>query len=243
MVTQARNYAAGNTDLSWTRLTPWRALLAAALDQYPARIKGGQVSAERSNPSADLLVAWLTNRLKVPIDRATSRGPGITSVRLVTGGGEMEISRPDGRLAHFSIPNAPSRPVALKRRELAELLAEELRRLDPDDTYAEAVSTLCRIADKDGVRRTQAAKKAANAPDPTPVVTGTDGTLLAGKETQRARRADAERSEAARTGRKGTARKAAARKRAGKKSTSRSSTRKSSASAAKKTARKTAKKS
>jgi hypothetical protein len=29
--------------------------------------------------------------------------------------------------------------VALKRRETAELMAEELRRLDPDDTYASAL--------------------------------------------------------------------------------------------------------
>ena len=36
---RARDYTPGDTDLSWTRLTPWRALLAAALDQYPAKIK------------------------------------------------------------------------------------------------------------------------------------------------------------------------------------------------------------
>ena len=45
-------------------------------------------------------------------------------------------------------PTHPTRPVALKRRDLAELLAEELRRLDPDDVYAETVRALCRINDK-----------------------------------------------------------------------------------------------
>ncbi len=148
MLTQATNYAPGNTDLSWTRLTPWRALLAAALDQYPARIKSGTVSAERVNPSADLLAAWLTHRLKVPMRRVVSKGPGITGVALLTGGGEIEISRPDGLLADFAIPNAPVRPVALKRREIAELLAEELRRLDPDDVYANTVRAMCNIAEK-----------------------------------------------------------------------------------------------
>src|SRR3712207_7912674 len=34
----AAAYSPGDTDLSWTRLTPWRALLAAALDQYPATV-------------------------------------------------------------------------------------------------------------------------------------------------------------------------------------------------------------
>ena len=36
-------------------------------------------------------------------------------------------------------PGQPDRAVALKRRETSELLAEELRRLDPDDTYAAAL--------------------------------------------------------------------------------------------------------
>jgi len=146
MLNQAKNYAPGNTDLSWTRLTPWRALLAAALDQYPAKVKDGDVAAERSNPSADLLTAWLTNRLGVPIERKISKGPGITHVRLGTGGGDIEISRPDGVLAEFTIPNAPNRPVALRRRETAELLAEELRRLDTDDIYQDTVQQLCLLA-------------------------------------------------------------------------------------------------
>jgi glucose-6-phosphate dehydrogenase assembly protein OpcA len=226
MVTQARNYADGNTDLSWTRLTPWRALLAAALDQYPAKVKGGSVSAETVNPSADLLVAWLTDRLKVPIDRVRSKGPGITEVNLVTGGGNITISRPDGLLAQFSIPNAPNRPVALKRRELAELLAEELRRLDPDDVYQQTVARLCKIADKTGIRRTKAGKAGAKPSAPALMVTGTDATLAAGKDLQRSRRATAARKEAAST-RKGAARKTAARKRAGKASAGRRAAKKS----------------
>lgn len=226
MITQARNYADGNTDLSWTRLTPWRALLAAALDQYPAKIRGGQVAAEKSNPSADLLVAWLTHRLKVPIDRLTSRGPGITSVSLMTGGGEIRIARPDGRLAQFSIPNAPNRPVALNRRDLAELLAEELRRLDPDDIYAETVSTLSKIAAKGGVRRTAAAKKAAQRPDPAPMLTGTDQTLVAGKQVQRTRRVKAA-SKVAASPSSGATKKSAAKKRVAAKTTRRRAAKKS----------------
>jgi glucose-6-phosphate dehydrogenase assembly protein OpcA len=145
LLAQCSNYAPGNTDLSWTRLTHWRALLAAALEQYPATITGGSVSAERSNASADLLVAWLSGRLHVDIERINSRGPGITDVCLHTGGGDIEIRRPDGRLADFSIPNAANRPVALKRRDTAELLAEELRRLDPDEVYAATVGNICRL--------------------------------------------------------------------------------------------------
>ena len=112
ILTQARTYSDGNTDLAWTRLTPWRALLAAALDQYPAKIPSGVVEAERLNPSADLLVAWLTDRLHVEVTRTVSKGPGITSVVMNTGGGPIEISRPDGLLA--SSPSR-TRPTARSR--------------------------------------------------------------------------------------------------------------------------------
>ena len=70
---RARDYTPGDTDLSWTRLTPWRALLAAALDQYPAKIKSVLIEAENGNPSADLLAAWLQLRLKVDVNPQDQR--------------------------------------------------------------------------------------------------------------------------------------------------------------------------
>jgi glucose-6-phosphate dehydrogenase assembly protein OpcA len=145
MSTQCHHYSPGNTDLAWTRITGWRAMLAAALDQYPARITAATVRAERVSPSADLLSAWLAARLKVTVDRGASRGPGITQVVLETADGDISIDRPDGRLAALSLPGQPDRPVALKRRDVAELLAEELRRLDPDEIYEQTVASLLRI--------------------------------------------------------------------------------------------------
>ncbi|MGH3365952.1 MAG: glucose-6-phosphate dehydrogenase assembly protein OpcA, partial [Nocardioidaceae bacterium] len=145
--TQCRHYAAGNTDLAWTRITGWRALLAAALDQYPVKVTAATVRAQRVSPSADLLSAWLSARLKVEVRRSTSGGPGITQVRLETAEGAIRIERPDGRLALFSVPGQPDRPVALKRRSTAELLAEELRRLDPDDVYGQTVAALIKSED------------------------------------------------------------------------------------------------
>jgi len=142
---QCSSYAAGNSDLAWTRITPWRALLAAALDQQPLKVTGGSVTAERISPSAELLVAWLADRLKVRVDRKSSGGPGITEVRLDTKEGPIVISRRDGRLATFSSPDRPDRPVALKRRQLPELLAEELRRLDEDDVYAATARKLIKM--------------------------------------------------------------------------------------------------
>ncbi len=145
---QCAAYAKGNTDLAWTRLTPWRALLAAALDQHPDKVTGASVTAERISPSADLLVAWLNDRLRVDVERSSSTGPGITEVVLTTKSGDLSINRPDGKLASFISPGQPDRPVALKRRSVPELLAEELRRLDEDDTYAATARRLVKLSSK-----------------------------------------------------------------------------------------------
>jgi glucose-6-phosphate dehydrogenase assembly protein OpcA len=136
----AAAYRPGDTDMAWTRATTWRSLLAATLDAEHAEITGGMVVAEEHNPSADLLAAWLSGRLKVPFSRDDSGGPGITQVTFATAEGDITISRPDGRNATLSRPDQPERHVALHRRDLAELLAEELRRLDPDEIYSQALS-------------------------------------------------------------------------------------------------------
>ncbi len=168
MLTQCSTYAPGNTDLAWTRITGWRALLAAAMDQQSGNVLSASVPAERVSPSADLLSAWLADRLKCEVTRGTSEGPGITSVVLTLKDGDVTVSRSDGRLATLSSPGQPDRPVALKRRDLDELLSEELRRLDPDDIYAATVKRMVRLASpkktaakKTGTRKT-AAKKTAS---------------------------------------------------------------------------------
>ncbi|MHB1613601.1 MAG: OpcA/G6PD domain-containing protein, partial [Actinomycetes bacterium] len=93
------------------------------------------VEAEAASPSAELLSRWLADRLGVPVGREESSGPGITSVRLRMAQGELTLTRPDGRVAILSRPGQPDRSVALPRRGLSELIAEELRRLDPDEVY------------------------------------------------------------------------------------------------------------
>ena len=140
LVTRANCYAPGDTDLSWTRVTLWRSMLAAALDQPHAKITGGLVGAEPDSPSGELLALWLEARLGVDVRRETSDGPGITEARLETPDGAIALVRRDGRLATLYSPGWPARPVALKRRDLSELLSEELRRLDPDDIYAEVLA-------------------------------------------------------------------------------------------------------
>ncbi|MBO0821524.1 MAG: glucose-6-phosphate dehydrogenase assembly protein OpcA [Nocardiopsaceae bacterium] len=138
----ARVYQPGDTDFGWTRATSWRSLLAATLDQPHPPLQAAEVSAEADNPSGDLIAAWLDLRLAVPVKRTASAGPGVTGVTFTTSDGDISISRPDGRTATLSWPGRPDRTVALHRRETAELLAEELRRLDPDEVYAETLQRL-----------------------------------------------------------------------------------------------------
>jgi glucose-6-phosphate dehydrogenase assembly protein OpcA len=133
-------YTPGDTDLAWTRLTPWRSMLAAALDQARSTVTSAVVESEAENPSAELLARWFADRLKVPVQRIVTKGPVITGVRLRTADGEIVIDRPEGALATLSIPHQPTRTLALRVRGTAELIAEELRRLDPDEAYAAALN-------------------------------------------------------------------------------------------------------
>ncbi|MBB4893017.1 glucose-6-phosphate dehydrogenase assembly protein OpcA [Streptomyces olivoverticillatus] len=132
---RAANYAPGDTDLAWTRITPWRSMLAAALDQQTVEVTSAEVEGEAYNPSGELLAMWLADRLGVTARRTVSEGPGLTAVRLETKNGPVTLDRPDGSLAKLTMRGQPDRAVALKRRDTAELLAEELRRLDPDTVY------------------------------------------------------------------------------------------------------------
>ncbi|GAB7189680.1 glucose-6-phosphate dehydrogenase assembly protein OpcA [Kineococcus sp. NUM-3379] len=134
-------YAAGDTDFAWTRLTNWRALLAAALDQPPYEaVTGATVAGAPDSPSTELLAAWLAYRLKVPVARVrTKRGGGVQSVRLERKSGPVLLVRPDASVATLTQPGQPDRRIALARRPVKDCLTEELRRLDPDEVYGEVL--------------------------------------------------------------------------------------------------------
>lgn len=141
---QARRsgYIPGDTDLAWARITPWRSVLASIFDQEVAAVSVIVVSGEPSNPSIPLLAAWLGTALATTVEIRLDEGPGLTSVALTTPSGAIAIHRPDGRVATLSRPGVPDSTVALPRRDLAALLSEELRRLDPDDCYAHTLAAL-----------------------------------------------------------------------------------------------------
>src|SRR5690606_15686451 len=134
----AKHYAPGDTDLSWTRITRWRGLLAAALDEPPHEpVTSAVVVAEPDEASADLIAGWLAQALEVPVSRVNSApGTGIVSVRLERADGPIDLVRADEGLSTLAQPGRPTREVALSTPSAAECLAAELRRLDADEVYA-----------------------------------------------------------------------------------------------------------
>lgn len=135
-------YAAGDTDLAWTRLTNWRIQLAAALDQVePSPVMSVSVEGAADSPSTVLLAAWLTLALDAPVTIIEdAAGTGIRGVRLVRPAGDVSILRPGLTVAELILPGQPLQRITLPRRSLAECLAEELRRLDPDEVFGEVIT-------------------------------------------------------------------------------------------------------
>jgi glucose-6-phosphate dehydrogenase assembly protein OpcA len=144
---RAVDYAAGDTDLSWTRLTGWRTLVAGALGataQVTPEPVGATITAPATDASAALLAGWLEARLGITPARedppARPDASGLASVRLqLAGGDELSITRHDST-AVLHRGGQDDRALPLLTRTLGEELAEELRRLDADQTYAAALS-------------------------------------------------------------------------------------------------------
>jgi len=140
---RADNYRPGDTDLAWTRITLWRGLLAAALDQPPYQpVLSAVVTGAGDSPSTDLMAGWLAHALQCPVTRKrTPAGTGMVSVRLTRPSGDIDLTRPDNDVVTLAPPGQPVRRISLGRRTLAECLADELHRLDPDEIYAETLTT------------------------------------------------------------------------------------------------------
>lgn len=148
---RASDFVLGDTDLAWARCTPWRSLLASALDGVEGAPISASVAAEAGNASAELLSGWLSSRLDVSSSLESSNGPGITSAQIVLrreDGSEcvVQVERPDGVSATLRRGDEEARVLPLPRRELGDLLAEELRRMDPDPVYSDALATSTGVA-------------------------------------------------------------------------------------------------
>jgi glucose-6-phosphate dehydrogenase assembly protein OpcA len=135
---RADDYAPGDTDLGWTRTTLWRALCASAFDSVEGPVRSAKVSGAPGHVTRALLAGWLSSRLGISVQQVDAEGTGLSEVELVLDDVTLTIARgkDTGLLKRTG---QADRTLPLPRRVLGELLAEELRRLDPDEPYAEAL--------------------------------------------------------------------------------------------------------
>jgi glucose-6-phosphate dehydrogenase assembly protein OpcA len=138
-----KGYTAGDTDLAWSRVTYWRALLASALDQAPFEpIDSALVSGLKDEPALDILAGWLASRIEGTVKRET----GELKVELRRRSETVTLSRPQtGVTAMLTRTGRPEALIPLARREAKECLAEDMRRLDADEIYFEALSGIDKV--------------------------------------------------------------------------------------------------
>ncbi|MBA2389612.1 MAG: glucose-6-phosphate dehydrogenase assembly protein OpcA [Geodermatophilaceae bacterium] len=143
---RAADYLPGDTDLAWTRTTGWRAALAAALDSVEGTVTGGTVEGDPGTPSRLLLAGWLSARLgcHIALESAVDAkgGTAISGARLELDTGRViDLKRADPRSVSVKGGAGPDTVIQLPKRSLGDLLGEELRRLDDDQLYGEALAT------------------------------------------------------------------------------------------------------
>ena len=139
---RASDFAPGDTDLAWTKITGWRAALASAYDSAHDSATSAVVEGDDTDPSALLLAGWLSAALDtyVPVEKTGRKA--IESVAIeFSNGAKVEARHDDTRLV-LSRPGSADSIAPFAERSLGDLLAEELRRLDVDEIYAEALGTV-----------------------------------------------------------------------------------------------------
>ena len=94
------------------------------------------------DPTAALIAGWLTARLGLQVNRQQVDADRILAVKLeLADGSHVDLTRNgEAGTATLSRTGLPDRTLPLGRRPLGEELAEELRRLDADLTYAAALA-------------------------------------------------------------------------------------------------------
>ena len=147
---RAVDYAPGDTDLTWTRITLWRTLVAGAFDSTEARVIGARIVAPDRDPTAWLMYGWLKSRLGIePVLEHTDRAPRMHSVELQCENGDcVRVTREEGT-ALFSRTGQEDRYMPLPKRPVGDELAEELRRLDADQIYADALGAMAGLSGLD----------------------------------------------------------------------------------------------
>ena len=117
----------------------WRAALASAFDGWHEGAASAVVDGDDADPSAQLLAGWLSSRFGFYVPVNKTGGGSIDQVRITLADGAVISANEDyGRLILHREGQQDS-VAPFPERVLGELLAEELRRLDADRVFAEAL--------------------------------------------------------------------------------------------------------
>ncbi len=139
----AKNYRPGDGDLAWTRITLWRAQLAALFEIHKNRmVKSITVYGSASSPSADLLAMWLGQSLGVSAQIKNEisgvKVQGISGVEIEFSDGQLSILRPE-QVASIKQTGAPDSSVLLPRRSDQDCLVEDMRYLGEDEVFGQVL--------------------------------------------------------------------------------------------------------
>ncbi len=144
MLRLARGYSAGDSDLSWSRITNWRGLVATAFEHPPVTMPTSvTVEGLEDRPSVILMKGWLERSLPgVPVTVShVDAGHGLISVTLHRSDGDISLRRESDETVSMTFPSKQgAQLITMPKRTVYDLLSEELRRLDPDEVYGEVLA-------------------------------------------------------------------------------------------------------
>ncbi|EFV13254.1 glucose-6-phosphate dehydrogenase assembly protein OpcA [Segniliparus rugosus] len=134
--TLASGYAPGDTDLVWAKATPIRSILTASLDEpnYDP-VTEAVVLGPKLSITLDLVAGWLSARLGVPV----RRGLGDFEISLRRESGALSLTADAKGNGRVVSPGRPESAVSLFNQDVPALLAQELRFMDPDEVYEQAL--------------------------------------------------------------------------------------------------------
>lgn len=141
----AKAYVPGDSDMMWSKITPWRGVVASAFDRYKKMPRTISLSGVAEHPSVSIAAAWLNACFGVAVtienvnESDAIPGSPIQHLALNCDDGSVQVQIIDEHTVRVSVPGYPDAFVAISARSDAECLAEELRHLDPDAMYARAL--------------------------------------------------------------------------------------------------------
>ena len=117
-------------------------MLASMLEQPPhLPITAVKVTGKADFLPLEMLCAWLRLKLGVPVETEfVPDAQAVTGVYLTREDGVISLERPHEDQALISLPGQTPQEVSVPMRTIEDCLTEELRRIDPDEIYAEVIN-------------------------------------------------------------------------------------------------------